>query len=498
MNTVGHHQAQAAGYAQAWQRHLLHEIYKSARPAALIAVGTQVKGSPRYKLPVPVGRHDLLDVALQGLEREVHYIGCSTLKEQAVPLASAAKYQAFTNGDAATGRIFFHAKKRAANDLCAIVLDLDVGRSDGSGVETISAEAALRAVREFVEYEVIPAPSLIAFSGRGLYLWWLLQERDGFAPESSPSNDARYKRAARRLFDAIASLCPDPSAAGVHVHWFKAPGSRTTDSNGAPTTVRFEPFDGDYEFIRRYELAELAGTSSDITHPIAVRQPRRRVRSRTASPRGPNQRTPQHCRAKEIEWLSEHRGGMRRGYRHFTLFYYAQDCYFALVSEGRTAGDAWAEMVRRVQALNDSFRPPQKPSEIRAALQFKGRRRARNHTVVSALGVTAAEVREIERIRGERVRALLPDQVRLKRQEVLATRKRANVARRLWVDSQIESGLSDSAILRAARSQGGQLVSRQFICNRRRWLGERAAAFRVGEQGCSSVTEREVTLGEPS
>lgn len=127
-----------------------------------------------------------------------------------------------------TGLPYLLRKEKMLLELAACYADLDVGRPEeeskhpGAALDWQAAQIeALRRQRE----GIIPPFSMMACSGRGVYLLWLLRDdrEPDRLPRAHPSAIIRYKAVNRALHERLYGLACDPVADAARV--LRHPGS---------------------------------------------------------------------------------------------------------------------------------------------------------------------------------------------------------------------------------------------------------------------------------
>ncbi|MBV8546233.1 MAG: hypothetical protein JO088_15935, partial [Acidobacteria bacterium] len=124
-------------------------------------------------------------------------------------------------------------------------VDLDVGRDDGerAGANMTADEAIVR-LRQLVAGGSLPSPSLIAESGRGVYLIYLLAANDQVTRTPIPNGaqaQTRWRRIAAALAKVTADLACDEKSTVTPAHAFKAPG-KDRDPATSPSSPTFRTF----------------------------------------------------------------------------------------------------------------------------------------------------------------------------------------------------------------------------------------------------------------
>lgn len=141
--------------------------------------------------------------------------------------------------------------------LGAIFVDIDCGRSDFD----YSAEEAADVLRDLVQAGGLARPSMLQFSGRGLWAFWLLRdERDpSTTPFANADNRELWTLLQQRTADTIAMEIPElrlDRTAGEFTRVTRLHGSL---NSAADRRVRYELLPGPGGEPTRYSLEELAG-----------------------------------------------------------------------------------------------------------------------------------------------------------------------------------------------------------------------------------------------
>jgi hypothetical protein len=136
--------------------------------------------------------------------------------------------------------------------LCAAYVDLDIYKV---GLTESAAVAALQALQADGK---IPPPSLLIYSGRGLWPLWLLHEenRTHRPVRVTKKGDElnRHKRTQQLLYDRLAPLGADRNALSA-MRYVRMPGSLNTKSE---TVVRWEVQTDGHCQMPRYSLSRLS------------------------------------------------------------------------------------------------------------------------------------------------------------------------------------------------------------------------------------------------
>jgi hypothetical protein len=459
-------------------------IFGRSRAKAYIALGSRRLTKPRigegseaphWLIPVPVkDRHEWLPKIFEWRIENTQYLMQNTLANTAL-LRSAQAYHDSLLGE--NQPLYFRAMNEHVCELTAAVVDLDVGREGD-----ITAGTALGAVFDMCLSEKIPWPSLAALSGRGCYLWWLLREdeQEVAPPLATEDNRLAWTLCVEKLLNYLMELKADKNAKRL-ANWFKRPG--TLDTKTGKTVVYMTFGVNNLSNIPLYTLAALvkrldvqlpqelpapAGETEiefDDT-PVAPGHRTKHIRGgRSGKPRKgkPGQGgQPFRQRAREIESLSEYRGGLREGCRHMAIWHYFQAVrsYFCkLYREEGTArfNHAYREARVRAAKLNERFKPPLSRGELASACKATVSNLARNPTVVNDLMITKDEAVFLG------FKSLLPTELVNEKyeQEQVAARARSDKRQR---DAAVDAALKASTGKPALTALGNKYgVTKQFV-----------------------------------
>jgi len=318
------------------------------------------------------------------------------------------------------GTIRREARLRYLN---ACYVDLDCYKSglqwsDGVGV-------VLRAQDE----NIIPPPSIIVRSGRGIYLLWLLSsEREGAQQRAFASEVVLYKQINRALIATLNNYEPrlraDSQAADA-ARILRVPGSEHTKAQ-QPVVAQVQVVAGGR--VPVFTLKELAAfygipvtpqlpeRSSTYLRPIKKRGscPARR---RGAIATG-------HRRLSDLHAITQHRGGIAQGKRFVSLRYL---CQFA-----RAAGYTLSDIESMAAEFAKTCRPPY-PSDdddvqvveiVKGVWIEKRGRVLNNDSIAKFFQVTPELAEELN------LQSIIPEAVKDARAAEPSPREQAQVARR--------------------------------------------------------------------
>jgi len=337
-------------------------------------------------------------------------------------------------------------KEKHLRSLTACYADIDCGRpeSDEPGAALTWRQAQHQA-EHLADTGVIPQPSIMARSGRGVYLFWLLRdERDpDKLPHAWPEKIELYKSCNRALNERLRAhaLPADPAAIDA-ARVLRVPGSI---HRKALARVRYVIQLDDHGRGFVYTLPELAaaldlqaldGDLPDQTRRLARPAQYRKVRTPGAAPlRSHGAQALNALRAQDLLTLQAHRGGfLKRGMkypdgstspgRRFTLTLYANFLHGSKLDQ--------AASIEAVRCMAANMRPPypdepgdQTPQALVEEEYSTGSRlRWKNEKLCALLGVSPALAMELD-LRTIRPRgvALDADQARPHQADVIQARR---------------------------------------------------------------------------
>jgi len=369
------------------------------------------------------------------------------------------------------GRMAYR-RKPDVHELCSCYSDLDCYKL---GMNFLEGRAALDIL---VAQNVIPDPSVLVRSGRGLYAFWLLR------PIVRPTRELLdlYDQTQRRLWQVLAPLGADPRALDA-CRPLRAPGSyHTKAKQRTHYTFNYEQNGA----VLAYGLPELLDFLSVPVLSGGSDQARREHHARalptiTATPAGepmprgalvrvvgrlPGGRSPERysARARVVDLcrIAEVRGGIAEGCRHFYLWRYAEALCAAGVRDR-------LELQARIAEVNEKVcRPPQTMAEVRDACRGaslpppatsgQGWRQTRSDTIARELGVTSAEASALGLV------SIMPTEEREARQ---AARRQAR---------------DDRQAIRDAQRQALKSILAEFKSGRHRRPGREHLAEEIAER----------------
>jgi len=214
----------------------------------------------------------------------------------------------------------------------------------------LSASEALGKTVQAMGEGIIPSASLFGLSGRGLWLFWLLQDVTEPGPQRAfPEKRLLYSQIQRELHKRVKKawpeLQPDGNALDA-VRVTRIPGSTNSKSGNTVTHFASLTPDGQLRFYTLPELADLLDLEEKASVPAKILR---------FGKRHPNRRNGWIARwAKALRWFETLRdgrgGGFVEGCRNNALY-----CYANLLRRNRVNE---AEVFNRVDELGRQCHPP--------------------------------------------------------------------------------------------------------------------------------------------
>ena len=334
--------------------------------------------------------------------------------------------------------------------LTACYADVDCGRPESEDpAARMDWLQALVRVEAAMESGVIPQASIMARSGRGVYLFWML--RDAKDPEKLPHSWPEAIEAYKRVNKALQARLHDQAQLPVDLRAFdvarvlRNPGTLHSKTAGRRATYWLR---GDRRGGFVYSLPELAtfldlpalkGDLPEETRKLARPAQYRKVKEPGSAPlrsHGPLKLNAQ--RAQDLLTLQAHRGGfLKRGMkypdgttspgRRFTLTLYANFL--------RGSGLDQAAALDALRSMAANMRPPwpDEPGDptiealAEAEYSTAKRRRWKNPKLCALLGISAALAQDLE------LRTIRPLDVALDADRERPTQRELVQARREWL-----------------------------------------------------------------
>ena len=151
-------------------------------------------------------------------------------------------------------------EERFLRSLNACYVDLDVGRTPSEQPAQPGAwqtwRDAAATVGKMADRGEIPQPSMFAQSGRGLYVFWLLRDKENpnQPPPAFPEDQDFYKRINAAIQERLRRLAPDPAAKDC-ARVLRVPGSKHRNGQA----VRYYTQHLESGEVPEYTMDELGG-----------------------------------------------------------------------------------------------------------------------------------------------------------------------------------------------------------------------------------------------
>jgi hypothetical protein len=245
------------------------------------------------------------------------------------------------NGFFAPCREAFRRQEKWLRALNAVYVDLDVGRRPAEKPDNpaswLGADEADYMVMKLAAANEIPYPSVIARSGRGIYLMWLLVDvKNPDLPPPGFQLDL-YKRIQREVNERLTDLAADPAAKdGARI--LRVPESI---HGGTQKRVRYRVQCGDDGRPLTYTLPELAGFFG------IEREERKETPARARRPRGKGAKPRKALCGQRIEDIESVAKaiGVLQGNRRVVLTHYAE-CHRVIETDPRETLNACYRLAR--------------------------------------------------------------------------------------------------------------------------------------------------------
>ena len=309
--------------------------------------------------------------------------------------------------------------------LNACYVDLDVGRpNDQNPHARIEWREATMIAGRLMDDGVIPQASIMARSGRGVYLFWLLHKKGDptIPPWAGSRHITLYKQINRALGDRLHAAAPDPIHDASRV--LRIPGTLHSKTQ-KPATYQIQLDDHGRPYT--YTLEELAGfmgikvVSShlprhirEVATPGATAataqdsQYSRPTKNKGSVPKRIKGQIELNAkRAADMVKLEQYHGGWPQGHRYESLRIYANFLHRSGVT------DEEAVTAMKVMAKNCTPPYPTDATDTPVADIYKNTkqnpRKYRNETLLRWLRVTPETARELE------LESIVPDEVKAER-----------------------------------------------------------------------------------
>ncbi|MAS92602.1 MAG: hypothetical protein CMO55_05340 [Verrucomicrobiales bacterium] len=334
--------------------------------------------------------------------------------------------------------------------LNACYVDLDVGRTMEDKPDFPDSwktwREAMAEVGQLADEGEIPQPSIFARSGRGVYVFWLLENEKGTGdpPPAFSRDQRRYKQINKAFQKALLSLAPDPAAKDA-ARILRVPNSE--HRNGQPVRFVVQYLgDGKPPTYTMTELEEHFGMQ------------RKQGKARRNQPDNGGRGKAGHIglnrkRATDLEIIAKH-GLIKKGFRHLMLRNYAT-CLFV-------ANEAPKEVTNSLKRMARKCIPPY-PSEpndtplseiVNAVLNQNGEERYeagkwKHGTVCLQLAISHTKARDMG------LQTIIPESLRKERENAPTEAQERRECRRKWLAETISS-LSPKPPLRVLAEMANQ------------------------------------------
>ena len=331
-------------------------------------------------------------------------------------------------------------------------VDLDIGRTEGSAQACLSTEEAASQLQAMVREGTLPSPSVSVRSGRGMYLFWLLHDKDSdWPPRSYEEKLELYKNIQRGIVKRLRHLGADKNAIDA-ARLLRVPGTLHGITH-QPATYKIRRSQEHFDQPACYTLQELEdwfgvsdGTSDATASSGKAWDYKREIISPGSAPRRANgPRTRDARRAEDMRRLADHQKGWVKGCRSSGLWLYASFLKGAGLSE--------VEVLQAVRAMAATCRPPYPSDPNDTPLKeivkraFESNLIFRNDNLCSNLDVTLKLARQLK------LQSIVPSEAR---HEQSRQREVARQARHVAIREHVsQHGLRSSrSIAQSLREQG--------------------------------------------
>ena len=395
---------------------VLNRLFKRARDDSWIAFGsrrptkkggrdphylyTVKKGELKQWLP-PILQHEM-GVNTQYLAQNT--MGISALRKYSHRNAPARAPEDYSKAIEDGKPIYYQAWDAHVRELSGIVLDLDCYKPPAN----LSPEITLGLVLDMVRQKgTLPQPSIAALSGRGVYLWYLLSDNDGFAPLNTVENRHQWTLILDELCRRTRGLQSDPRARRL-LQWVKSPGTidtlvedqKETKSGNIVLYMTFGA--GPLATVPEYQLGELVDELGLMLAPATTNPAPQLIAPQVAGApptwrpgKAGNPYASHQARVRELEKLASDRGGIHEGHRHHTLvcFYRCRLASYGGAGKGPAVVALAKEETRRFARL---CVPPLLAEQVAAVFgSWKCTYKPRRETLVAQLDITDDESRAL-------------------------------------------------------------------------------------------------------
>ncbi len=358
--------------------------------------------------------------------------------------------------------------------LNACYVDLDVGRPGEPAPRDMDVVTARSRAFAMMQMGIIPTASIFGFSGRGLYLIWLLKDEDDpeMPQRAWPEKVVLWKQVNAALSDKLVELAADRSVGTDPVRVLRIPGSINTKSK---QPVQYSVTYENHQVISYSlkELAESVGVSALNTRKLLWRE--------TKNPGSvPNRRNGYEAvnkrRLDDLVTIEQDRGGfLKRGllYPDATTSTGRLKALTIYATTLRGADFSQAEALKAVTAMASNCRPPypSDPNDTPIETLVKNIYSEncwpwRNETICAHLGVSTEMAERLG------LKTIIPSALKQKRKSERVTKEqhaknRQSLVQYLFTERKIKTCRD----LASACANHGIKASQQTIANDLKTLG---------------------------
>lgn len=254
--------------------------------------------------------------------------------------------------------------------------DLDV-----ESLTTYSVEEALQKVNDLVDDDIIPMPTMIVRSGRGLHLYWGIGDYN-----ANDTNKKFWLDTQQALYKKLIHLGADPKVSKDVVRVLRVPGT-INSKNGKTVTVEYANVDISYKMLDiknkyfaddevfNYPLQKIPRTPTTQKEWINYKKPLEQYlkekqakkksfktfTKRTGLTHFFNPYTLHKARYDDLMKLLELRGYDVEGQRHHFI-------HLLTLNYGLTVGDDVEDILAHINGINLELVEPMLPSEVKATV----------------------------------------------------------------------------------------------------------------------------------
>jgi hypothetical protein len=277
---------------------------------------------------------NLASISTSNLEREFSRLSIWLYSDSYFTVNSPFRAAFWKNN--MTGFPDVERKEKNLRYLNACYVDLDIGRpNDELPEKRLTFPAAMNIVSSLIKRGEIPQPSIIARSGRGAYLLWLLCEKGKpeKPPGAWPETIVLYKQINKAIGNKLTAVAWDKCAHDA-ARVLRVPGSIHSkvkcavhyeiqyDENGNPLFYSLEELASLYNI----KIKERILPAKKLKILSLVENPKyRKTKNKGSRPKGiKGQKSLNKKRIQDLISLEKHEGGFKKGFRRRRLTLYAE------------------------------------------------------------------------------------------------------------------------------------------------------------------------------